>query len=284
MGVSEELATVAMEYSPIENDASGDKVVKFFVYKKGLVNYGPDVLANLDGRGERPVPQLCMICHGGQIPQQTGGVPTFGSAAQVKFNSRFLPFDHRFFTFPTGLPALTKANQEASIKKLNLQMVNAAPPVAVTDPIREVVRGMYSNGTSATQILNFTVPGWVNGASANVPNQAAFYRGRRRRMPRLPHRATVPAAAVQHLRQVRECLHRGHRQQPADAGDRAAAGLRRLHHAPCVADPRPLLGRVSLGCDELGPATDTLPDSIPEFRRRRGRQHLEERAVHLFHQ
>lgn len=175
VGFSAEIATVAMEYSPIENSTS-DKVVKFFVYKKGLLNYGRSISANLDGRGERPVPQLCMICHGGQIPSQTGGVPAFGNAGQVNLGSRFLPFDHRLFIFPSD-PLLSKPNQEASIKNLNEQIVSATvPPAATNDPIQEVVSGMYT-GNSPTQILNFTVPGWVNGASANAPNQANFYQG-----------------------------------------------------------------------------------------------------------
>jgi hypothetical protein len=177
VGASAEVATVAMEYAPIENDAIGDKVVKFYVYKKGIPSYGRSISANLDGRGERPVPQLCMICHGGQIPSQSGGVGAFGTAANVKLGSRFLQFDHRFFTFPNNLAALTKANQEAKIKNLNIQIVNAAPPAPNTDPIRQVVNGMYNNGAAATQIRNFTVPGWVNGASANAPGQAGFYTG-----------------------------------------------------------------------------------------------------------
>jgi hypothetical protein len=180
VGVSAEVATVAMEYSPIENDPAGDKVVKFFVYKKNFPNtgdYGRSISANLDGRGERPVPQLCMICHGGLVPSQAGGVPAFGTAAQVKLTSRFLPFDHRFFTFPNNPATLSKASQEASIKNLNEQIVNAAPPAPASDPIHEVVSGLYNNGASSTQIVNFTVPGWVNGASAAEPNQANFYQG-----------------------------------------------------------------------------------------------------------
>jgi hypothetical protein len=174
VGLSADLATVAMEYSPVT--VSGPRVVKFFVYKNLVINgqaYGRSISANLDGRGERPVPQLCMICHGGRIPQQPGGVPVFGTAADVDFNSRFLPFDHRFFTFPTALP---KATQEAAIKSLNTTIVDLVPTGAPsTDPIREVVNGLYNNGVSATQILNFTVPQWVTGASANAPNQANFY-------------------------------------------------------------------------------------------------------------
>ncbi|HEV2805766.1 MAG TPA: carboxypeptidase-like regulatory domain-containing protein [Chthoniobacterales bacterium] len=186
VGQSAEVATVAMEYSDLPG-APGNKVVKFYVYKKALTDpaavtatnptgaYARSISANLDGRGERPVPQLCMICHGGQIPQQAGGVPAFGNNAQVTFGSRFLPFDHRFFTFPASPAGLSKANQETRIKNLNEQIVNAAPPAGAGDPIAEVVSGFYNNGTSAVQIANFTVPGWATGQSANAPNQQNFY-------------------------------------------------------------------------------------------------------------
>jgi hypothetical protein len=176
-GNSAEVATVAMEYAPIEGDPAGTKTVKFYVYKKALANYGRSISANLDGRGERPVPQLCMICHGGLIPSQSGGVPAFNTPGQVKLNSRFLPFDHRFFTFPNNPAGLTKADQEPNLKNLNEKIVSAAPPTSASDPIQEVIDGLYNNGASATQIPNFTAPGWVNGASANAPNQASFYQG-----------------------------------------------------------------------------------------------------------
>lgn len=180
VGASAEVATVAMEYAPIENDSAGDKVVKFFVYKKALANYGRSISANLDGRGERPVPQLCMICHGGQILQQPGGVPIFAAAADVKLGSRFLPFDHRFFTFP-GNPALSKANQEASIKSLNKNIVDLVPAGApTTDPIRELVTALYDDGTTAgapAQIHDSPVTGWKPGQPApnNLPGQTDFY-------------------------------------------------------------------------------------------------------------
>ncbi|MDT7540188.1 MAG: hypothetical protein QOE33_92 [Acidobacteriota bacterium] len=174
VGNSAEVATVAMEFAPIEG-AGSNKVVKFFVYKKNFPNagdYGRSISANLDGRGERPVPQLCMICHGGQIPSQPGGIPAFGTAAQVDLASRFIAFDHRLYTFPANP---SKAAQEASIKTLNEQIVNAAPPVGSGDPIREVVAGLYNNGASSTQLLNFSVPGWATGASANLTGQSNFY-------------------------------------------------------------------------------------------------------------
>jgi mono/diheme cytochrome c family protein len=173
-----EIATVAMEYSPIENDPVGDKVVKFYVYKKGLPNYGRSISANLDGRGERPVPQLCMICHGGQIPSQVGGIPAFSTAAQVKLGARFLPFDYRMYTFPTT-PALPASSQDAAFKSLNETIVDFAPPgMPATDPIREVVRALYNDAThtnSPTQLLDSPVPGWQNGQSLNLNGQTNFY-------------------------------------------------------------------------------------------------------------
>ncbi len=185
VGASSDVATVAMEYSDLPG-APGNKVVKFYVYKKALTTtdaitptnltgaYARSISANLDGRGERPVPQLCMICHGGQVPQQSGGVPAFGNNAQVTFGSRFLPFDHRFFTSPSGTnPTITA--QEPAFKNLNEQIVNFAPPASANDPIREVVDGLYNNGLSATQIRDFSVPGWQTGASSNVTGQSNVY-------------------------------------------------------------------------------------------------------------
>jgi len=107
----------------------------------------------------------------------TQTVPAFNSAAQVKLGARFLPFDYRFFTFPNNPPGLTKTDQDPNFKNLNEKIVSAAPPAPANDPIQEVVNGLNNNGLSTSQIPNFTVSGWVNGASPNAPNQAAFYQG-----------------------------------------------------------------------------------------------------------
>jgi len=167
-----------MEYSDLPG-APGNKVVKFYVYKKALTigadTYARSISANLDGRGERPVPQLCMICHGGKVPTQTvGGQPTFGSNAEVTLGSRFLPFDHRFFTPPSGAnPTITA--QEPNFKDLNLQIVSATSPSSSSDPINEVINGLYNNGAALNQIRDFSVPGWQTGASSAVAGQSNFY-------------------------------------------------------------------------------------------------------------
>lgn len=116
---SERVATVAMEYAPIEGDPAGDPVVKFFVYNAAdnRVN-----AADLDGKGLRPVPQLCMVCHGGSYPGGgTTGVPPFNTVDEAKLGSEFIPFDLHNFTYAAA--PFDKASQQAAFKTLNEQMV-----------------------------------------------------------------------------------------------------------------------------------------------------------------
>lgn len=119
--------TVAMEYAPIEGDPANVPVVKFFVY----VNGQRANAANLDGKGARPVPQLCMVCHGGHYP---GGpnvtVPPFSNADEVKLGAEFLPFDLHNFTFAAA--PFDKASQQAAFKTLNEQVVLATNPGQAT--------------------------------------------------------------------------------------------------------------------------------------------------------
>lgn len=181
VGSSLEVATVAMEYAQV--NGAGPRVVKFYVFKKNLVvggqPYARSISANLDGRGERPVPQLCMICHGGLVPNQSNTVPVFNSAASVNLGSRFIPFDHRLFTFPNNKVALEKGNQEAAMKSLNKDIVDLVPAGApATDPIREVVKALYDDGTpagSTAQLANSPPAGWKTGQSSNAPGQLNFY-------------------------------------------------------------------------------------------------------------
>src|SRR5262249_13417303 len=107
------VATVAMEYSRVESPLGTVnefddvnlpiRTVKFYLYKGA----GDALLraANLDGKGARPVPQLCMVCHGGalvkpQIVVNGQPVPVFSARDDVKLGSVFVPFDLRYYTFP----------------------------------------------------------------------------------------------------------------------------------------------------------------------------------------
>jgi cytochrome c5 len=168
------VATVAMEYSPIEGDSVGDRVVKFFVYNAAgnRVNN-----ADLDGRGRRPVPQLCMVCHGGAYAGADldigTAVPGFADTASVKLGSRFLPFDMHLFTYPASP---SKAAQQNAFKRLNQDIVRNIPASApATDTIVAVVDAMYDGGAT-TQHEEFVVPTWKQAAQPKTVVQEHFYK------------------------------------------------------------------------------------------------------------
>ena len=58
--------TNAIEFTPIDpNDPGSDKVAKFFTFTPdGQLNLSAD----LDGRGAKPMPQPCLLCHGSTLP------------------------------------------------------------------------------------------------------------------------------------------------------------------------------------------------------------------------
>jgi mono/diheme cytochrome c family protein len=154
------IATVAMEYSRIESPPGSpvefddpQRVVKFYVY-----NAAGDTVtsANLDDFGARPVPQLCMVCHGGEYPrpQVTPGVPPFSSRDDVKLGSFFIPFDMHGFTYSAQTP-WDKNSQQPAFKRLNEEIVKDVPP---NSAVAEIISRMYQGGP--TQDENFAVAGW----------------------------------------------------------------------------------------------------------------------------
>ncbi|MCI0749934.1 MAG: hypothetical protein L0Y32_05275, partial [Nevskiales bacterium] len=183
------IATVAMEWSRIEdgpatdfdyydpdnvtpdpNDpaapityADNDRVVKFYVYNK-LGN--PVFAADLDGRGARPIPQLCMVCHGGAYAGGFDtGTPAFSQPIDVKLGSVMLPFDIHGYVLTGAVPAdFSKTNQQLEFHELN-QMVVDTQPGAVTE---EVIDEMYSAANPEgpdSQIEDFVVNGWDANAA-----------------------------------------------------------------------------------------------------------------------
>lgn len=187
-------ATVAMEFSPIEDFAAPgstvtttdtEKVVKFYVYN-GAGN--PVNKANLDGLGDRPVPQLCMVCHGGFIPNPNGSTqttlgvktPVFGdpavnaaaSRADVKLQAKFLPFDLRSLSYSTKA-GFDRGTQEGAFKTLN-EIVKVSPPPDPADPTSSIISALYDAWYpgNVTPQQDAVVPLWNTTAQ-----RAAAYRG-----------------------------------------------------------------------------------------------------------
>jgi hypothetical protein len=164
-------ATVAMEFSRVEN-ALGDPIefpdnnraVKFYVYNTNDPT-GPTIKkADLDGLGERPVPQLCVICHGGQVASEPANPldpagPQKGAFASrndiMSMQSNFLPFDLHLYNFPA---AKTKAAQQTAFKNLN------------RDIVREVAVGNGANGTAIVEVIDVINP----AASASQQENAVI--------------------------------------------------------------------------------------------------------------
>ncbi|MDJ0631155.1 MAG: hypothetical protein QNJ44_23065 [Rhodobacter sp.] len=201
-------ATVAMEYSAVEDATQcpvpqpgvnactagtiptiGPKIMKFFTYAGDGADDGIDdvaalgvagisdgdlvLTANLDGVAERPIPQLCMVCHGGQfqdfeditVDGNTVSVPNFqdpvdpASAAFADLGSRYLPFDVESFTIVDAAdPAFSKANQQAAFRDLNQMMVRGSDP---GQPAIDMIDAVYA---ADPNVFDGTahVPGWRN--------------------------------------------------------------------------------------------------------------------------
>jgi hypothetical protein len=192
-------ATVAMEFSQIEDngapgspvvDSDPELVVKFYVYTYhvGAVDHPEGVpadAADLDGLGARPVPQLCMVCHGGTIPNPIGATissnsinpgppashgvhtPVFDSRDHVKLGAKFLPFDLRSFSYAAADADLvgpyhnfSKLHQQAAFLALN-QVATVSPPPDPASLSSNVIQDLNTAWyPAATQQEAVVVPNW----------------------------------------------------------------------------------------------------------------------------
>ena len=154
-----------MEWSRIESAPGSavefddpQRVVKFYVYNSdgSALLSSADLDSGLNLRA-RPIPQLCMICHGGQFPTaaSASGVPVFASRNDVKLGSQFLPFDLHYFTLAAP-DAVGNPPTETKFRRLNQEIVQATQPVAA---INDVIAGMYL-ADPTEQDPDFVITGW----------------------------------------------------------------------------------------------------------------------------
>jgi hypothetical protein len=199
VGMSSLVATVAMEYSRIEsppvNPTEFDdpqRVVKFYVFNAaGTPVHAADLDSGVNIR-PRPVPQLCMVCHGGNYPAAVcpgpptpAGVPPFNCRDQVKLGSLFLPFDLHNYVFPTTvtaqIPDPSKNGQQAAFQTLNQDIVLASNPGIQGQAIHDVISCagpgndcMYPGGGPQNQHEDFVVPAAANSWQATAGKQTMY--------------------------------------------------------------------------------------------------------------
>jgi len=121
------VATVVMNYEPNNNANS----VTFAAYNSAgnLLN---DVV--LDNQGAKPMPGLCLNCHGGHYNAATNSIS----------GANFLPFDLDNFLYSDVDVTKTRVAQEDAFRKLNQIVDQTNVPTAMGD----IIDGWYDNNLS----------------------------------------------------------------------------------------------------------------------------------------
>jgi hypothetical protein len=142
------------------------------------INVNQPFAPELDGRGAKVMPGVCLECHGGApqnlIPGTGTNPPTYPRGGNIN-GFRFLPLDNGnlMFTTPDSDPN-SKASQQANTKAYNQAVLLTVDQQPQTDDqgvtriphLAEVINGWYApNMTAKTQNESFVPEGW--GGDAN---------------------------------------------------------------------------------------------------------------------
>ena len=160
------VATVTMEYDPT---ATNGENVQFWAYEFAT-NPNGDYLAHpaLDGQGGKPIPDICLACHGGQY--------TGTGKAQYAI---FLPFDLDSFLYDTagnpnaGFP--NSAAAQVQFRLLNNIVLNTHPDNLTgdtNDPVTNLMNLWYPTGVGnpgAQFVFNHAIAANQGGFPAHGP-------------------------------------------------------------------------------------------------------------------
>jgi len=111
--------------------------------------------ANLDGRGEKFLPGVCLVCHGGNPSKlQYGIYPKHGDTG-----AGFLPWDLETYQF-SDVTEYTRINQESQFKIFNSRVLETNP----TPAAKQLIEGWYggSNLPNATVFGSYVPPAWLD--------------------------------------------------------------------------------------------------------------------------
>ena len=172
-GIDKAIAAVCMEYSPgVDKDGNrvGKPFTKFFIYTDldrdpaGVVERVTS--ADLDGNGEKSVPGLCFVCHGGKNPKSLE-LNSMGQDIYPEFGdvgAKFLPLDVEAFEYSYQEPGFAREDLEASFKEQNEGVLLTKPKKV----LKELINGWYDpdpakddDGNPDTQFVDFVPPDWA---------------------------------------------------------------------------------------------------------------------------
>jgi hypothetical protein len=141
------IATVAMDYSYDSAYPSLGRYTKFYAFDSAGIRVGK---VNLDHGGDKYLPNLCLICHGG-LHNVTGTASTGWN-----LGAKFIPFDMESYTYST-LTAWKPAAQHNAFRTMNLAIRDNTSP---TPAIQDMVTGWYGPNSTGTFDKNYTPVAW----------------------------------------------------------------------------------------------------------------------------
>ncbi|HTT00506.1 MAG TPA: hypothetical protein VMG11_00345 [Steroidobacteraceae bacterium] len=185
------IVAVAMEYNAAPG--TGARFVKFYVFAPDTRTgaYQRVTSVDLDHRGQKAVPQSCLVCHGGTPgPGGTAANP-YPSTAPSKINgdvnAGFIPWDLDSFLYSDTDPGFSQKTEDAALKgqytranqETQLKLLNVGAYLTMTDPNRfalerELLEGWYGGAGMPNAFTGSFVPaGWTPGGTSNNPADSA---------------------------------------------------------------------------------------------------------------
>ncbi|MGH8218070.1 MAG: PKD domain-containing protein [Steroidobacteraceae bacterium] len=211
------IVAVAMEYSA--SPGGGPRFVKFYVFapdtRTGAMERVTGV--DLDRRGQKPVPQACVVCHGGvpatlaQLSASTAYPHTGAGKVNGDLDSAFLPWDVSSLLFSDTDPGFSQKAQDAALKAQytaakqadQLKLLNVGAYLTMADPVRsalqrELLEGWYGGaGLPSAYNGSFVPPEWQPaGDNDNPADSATLYTDAFAHTCRMCHTAQAPPSGV----------------------------------------------------------------------------------------
>jgi len=172
---------------------------------------------DLDHRGQKYVPQSCVVCHGG-TPASPGQLaqtaPYYSSTAPSGIygdvNAGFLPWDLTSFWYSDTDPGFSQKSEDAALKAQyteanqvgQFKLLNVGAYLTTADPNRyalerELLEGWYGGpGLPSAYVGNFVPAGWQPTANGNPSTSAMLYTDVFAHSCRACHIMQAPAAGL----------------------------------------------------------------------------------------
>jgi len=169
------LATVAMQYTSIPGIPG--RTVQFYVYAGGQASGRLLNSADLDGFGQKFVPNLCQNCHGGAVYAPAASAApsnldlSLRASLSATVGASFREFDLGGLRFPPGGATTPDPATLPRYRALNDMVVATNPQVGIT----ELINGWYAGAASPSSPpdLTFTPTAWKSSAE---PQREPLYR------------------------------------------------------------------------------------------------------------